>query len=191
LVRQGVSEAAELRTELIARSGITEFKRVLVQHFGNRADLIRVRGQLDVLHHLGQAISPSLTPRDRLGLTDAVRVLNRLEQNEHAFAELAVLRQFYDGVLTFTPAEGAELLRVTGEYGIGVPDRLGITADAPAASQLSVARERLGYWASRDIDPGYAGPTRRAVQVLRRTYERMVAGLAASSGAPQAAGLIR
>ncbi|MET7401901.1 dynamin family protein [Dactylosporangium sp. NPDC005572] len=174
LLRDGVADPAALRAEMTARSGMTEFKRLLVDHFGNRADLIKVRGMLDHVYHLRDGIADRLPPRDRMTLLDAVGPLLSLDHNEHAFKELDVLRHYYDGELTFTEQDAADLLRVTGEHGTSLPARLGLPPGASRDELAAAARERLGGWAERDLDPAYSGRSRRAVQILRRSYERLV-----------------
>jgi hypothetical protein len=174
LLRDGVDDPAVLRAELTARSGIAEFKRLLTEHFGNRADLVKLRGLLDQAYRERDELAPRVDARARAALLDAFTPLLRFDADEHAFKELDVLRKHYDGRLDFDAEEVADLLRVTGEYGISRNARLGLPEDAPAFLAASAAREALARWAQRDIDPSYFGQTRRAVQVLRRTYEELV-----------------
>ncbi|GIF20378.1 hypothetical protein BJ973_001717 [Actinoplanes tereljensis] len=169
LLRDGIDTEELLRTELTARSGMTGLKRLLVDHFGNRGDLIKLRGALDQAYQLGST----------LDLRDTMSPLLTLEQDEHAFAELRVLRHYYDGGLTFTAEDAADLLRVTGEYGTTAADRLGLPSGTPPDRLAEAARERLAEWAERDLDPSYAGRSRRAVQVVRRSYERLATQLRA------------
>ncbi|WP_433043232.1 dynamin family protein [Dactylosporangium sp. CS-033363] len=174
LVRDGARDAAELRAELTARSGLPGFRALLTGHFGNRAELIKLRGALDLAYRLRDRRAAALGPHERAVLLDACAPLLALDRDEHAFRELEVLRLYYDDALAFTPDDAADLLRVTGEHGTAPADRLGLPSPAAPPELLAAARARLGEWAARDLDPLYEGRTRRAVQVVRRSYERLV-----------------
>lgn len=42
LVREDAEDIGALRAELLERSGVQDFRRLLLDHFGNRADVIKV-----------------------------------------------------------------------------------------------------------------------------------------------------
>jgi len=174
LIRDGVSEAAVLRSELSTRSGLAQFRQLLTGHFGNRADLIKLRHTIDQVHTLPGRLGPALDPRDRHALHTAAAGFRNLELNEHGFDELRVIRQHYNGELALRPAEVEELLRITGEHGTDPASRLGLAPGAGPDDIVSAARQRLSYWAGVAVDPTYGGPTRRAAQILRRSYELLL-----------------
>jgi hypothetical protein len=68
----------------------------------------------------------------------------------------------------------AELLRITGEHGTTLADRLGLPLDADTTQLHACAQQRLAHWATVTADPTHAGSTRRAAQVLRRSYELLL-----------------
>ncbi|ETK35228.1 dynamin family protein [Microbispora sp. ATCC PTA-5024] len=173
LIRGGLTGAAELRDELLRRSGMADFRSLLVGHFGNRAELIKLNRAIEDVKRLPR-LAGDLGPRDRMTLDRAVAEVTQLEFKEHAFAEFSVLRNHYDGLLSFAGPEVAELLRVTGEFGLSPADRLGLPGTAGRDELDTRARERLRHWAAVDLDPSYGGATRRAGQVVRRSYELMI-----------------
>src|SRR5262249_52094985 len=107
-------------------------------------------------------------------MTEIIAEIDNLTVNEHGFAELAVLRDHYRGLLTLTGSEAAELLQVTGEHGIWVTDRLGLSSHATLDEMYLRASKRLDYWKDRYDDPELTGLTKFAAQTLRRSYELLV-----------------
>lgn len=184
LLRDGLTDPADLRTELIRRSGISDFRDLLVGHFGNRADLIKLQRVIADLHGLPQTVRSGLPPRERLSLDSAVAAVTQLEFKEHALQELAVLRRYYDGELELTDFQSAELLRVSGEHGTSPADRLGLSPDASAETVAAMARELLARWAAFTADPSHGSANRRAGYTMRRSYERLLAEVDAAGPAP-------
>lgn len=174
LIRDGVPDAAALRTELAARSGLAEFRALLTNHFGNRADLIKLRNTIDQVHLLPGRLGPTLTPRDRHTLDIVAAEFRNLDLNEHGFDELRVIRQHYRGELAFSPAQVEELLRITGEHGTDPASRLGLAPGTGHDDLVSAAQQRREHWAGVAVDPTYGGPTRRAAKILHRSYELLL-----------------
>lgn len=183
LLRDGVTGLAGLRAELIRQSGISDFRDLLVGHFGHRADLIKLQRVLAGLRSLPQTAGPSLAPLEQRRVDHAVAEVTQLEVKEHALRELSVLRRFYDGALDLTEAQSADLLRVTGEHGPSAADRLGLPADASAEEQAARARALLERWAAFTADPSHGSATRQAGYVMRRSAERLLAQLGAPAPA--------
>ena len=163
LIRAGASDRHELRAQLLEQSGMIRLRTAISAHFGNRAYLIKL-----------QQIAADLRLQARTAdkaITTALNEVDGLSVNEHGFAELAVLRDYYHDLLNLTGTEAAELLQVTGEQGIWVTDRLGIDRQATLDEMYTRARERLDYWKDRYDDPELSGPTKSAARTLRRLYE--------------------
>ncbi|HTS96613.1 MAG TPA: dynamin family protein [Streptosporangiaceae bacterium] len=179
LVRDGVDRLAVLGAELAERSGLAAFRELLTGHFGNRADLIKLRRAMTVLQEQQELMRPALPPRARLRADDAAAEVTRMGFAEHAFEELTVLQRYYDGQLEFGDGEAAELLRITGEHGTTPAARLGQPASASAEALRARARERFAYWAAYTVDPSHGGPTRRAAQTVQRSYELLIGEIAA------------
>ncbi|MEU6995534.1 dynamin family protein [Streptomyces sp. NPDC046465] len=184
LIRAGADTRAELGAELYRVSGLADFRALLADHFGHRAELVKLARAVRQLRALPDLDGGSA--RTRATLRGAAAAVTRLEHAEHAFAELAVLRGHYSGAVLLEPSDAADLLRITGEYGHDPHVLLDLPADAHGPDLLARARERLTHWAVLTADPTYSGATRRACQVVRRSYEVLVGRLAGPGryGAP-------
>ena len=178
LIREGVDSRESLRAELDRRSGTADFRTLLTDHFGHRADVVKLARAVQQVKTLPVGSATAGDPRLRETLESATAPVTRLEHTEHSFAELAVLRGHYNGTVLLDPPDVAELLRITGEYGHGPHVLLGLPADASRSELQARARERLAHWAGLTADPLYSGSTRRACQIVRRSYELLVARLA-------------
>jgi hypothetical protein len=178
LLRDGLDRPDELRATLLDRSGLTGFRQLLVGHFGNRADVVKLDRIIKDLRRAAPALTRRLAPRDADDVRAAVSAVTRLEHQEHEFAELGVLRDYYDGRITLDAADVTDILRVTGEYGHRVGDRLCLPETVPVDDAQRVARSRLSRWAHIAEDPLNDRPTRTAARVIRRSYDILLAELA-------------
>jgi len=166
LIRDGATSREELRGQLLERSGMARLRTLISAHFGNRAHLIKLQQIVADLRR-----PDSTADRSMAAISAEV---DGLALNEHGFAELDLLRDHYQGLLSLTGAEAGELLQVTGEHGVWVTDRLGLSRQATLDEMYECAMRRLAYWKDRTADPGLAGRTRLAAQSLRRSYELLV-----------------
>ncbi|MEH1013117.1 dynamin family protein [Micromonospora sp. CPCC 206060] len=168
----------QLRDLLLAHSGIVGFTRLLTDHFGRRADLVKLRGLLDQMYHLRDELADTLHEgRDRSALRDATRALLRYDLDEPGFDELGVLRDLHAGRLVLGDADATDVRRVTGEFGTDPADRLGLPAGADPALLAATALSRFGHWAARAAATGRTDAERRAAQVVRRGYEQLLGQL--------------
>ena len=178
LIREGIPGRAQLAGELFRRSGIADLIELIRAHFGRRAFVIQLDAALQRITSTCIQARRGVVAAERPILDEVARRFGALRDNEHAFAELEALRAFYAGRLEFTPAEGQQLLEVTGEYGATSGERLGLRDPATLATvrtalteMLRVARERRRDWQQRVNDFGASGETIAAARVLRRSYE--------------------
>jgi len=166
LIRDGASDRDELRAQLLEQSGIVRLRAAISAHFGNRAYLIKLQQIAADLRVQARTADPAIAT--------ALAEVDGLAVNEHGFAELGLLRDYYRAQLNLTGAEAAELLQVTGEQGIWVTDRLGLDRQATLDEMYARARKRLYYWRDRYEDPDLSGATKSAARTLRRSYELLV-----------------
>ncbi len=142
---------------------MVKLRAAISAHFGNRAYLIKLQQMAADLRLQARTADKAIAA--------ALAEVDGLAVNEHGFAELGVLRDYYRDQLNLTTAEAAELLKVTGEQGIWVTDRLGLDRQATLDEMYTRARERLDYWKDRYDDPELSGATKTAARTLRRSYE--------------------
>lgn len=173
LLREGVAASSStLSAELIARSGLTELRRVLLHQFADRSDLLKARSALATLEHvLGQhpvPASPALASE-----------IERITANAHEFAELRLLNDIRIGVVTGKPDEIAAMERLLGVNGGSLTDRLGIEpTDDPVRLRAALVAE-LQRWQRKAENPLATPDGVTAARTLIRTCEGLLAGLAA------------
>jgi GTPase SAR1 family protein len=174
-LRSGVSTQEELVEKLSQHTGLEDLRRLLLSHFGHRAFLIK-------LGKISQDLSIAyFQQRQRLRgqelsiLEDIVGQFDALKAREHAFQELDVLRNYYDGKLDFDEAEKQQLLEVTGEFGTSCGERLGLGERATVHEMIPVAQARMQHWNQKAND--YLASDRAtiaAATTLARSYERIL-----------------
>jgi Dynamin family len=172
LIRAGVDTAPELRAQLEQRSGLSDLRSLLTEHFSRRADVIKLRGAIDEAAALPKRFAAELGPRELDRARRAAAEVTGLGQ-EPAFRELAALRDYLLGELVFTEEEGAELARIAGEHGHSLADRLGRPPDSTLDDLAAAATERHAYWAGAVLDPRYAGANHGACQVMLSAYDQI------------------
>lgn len=173
LRREEATDEAGLRALLVERSGLADLRRLLSDHFAERADVIKLRRTIDEVGTLAERLPAGLSARERDTVRRSVALVTTLGQQPE-LRELAVLRSWYLGELDLDARDGAELTRVLGEHGTALPDRLGAP---PGADPAGYAAQRHAYWARAAVDPRHGGVTRGACEVVLDAYDRIVDGL--------------
>lgn len=176
-------DLAGLQERLIADSGLPRLRELVEAHFGNRAAAIKLdSGLRDIAAEIGRCRLG--IQRDDAPAPEASDVLDtiaeRVEQlrlDESESAAMAVLIAYYNAELSFSAAELAQVLAVTGEYGTDPATRLGLPADTPVVELRATAVRLAGYWALKESDPGLGRADRRAAVVVRRCYDRLLDAL--------------
>jgi hypothetical protein len=171
LIRDEVAKTLpELARELEERSGLSALRGLLLNHFADRADIIKTRRLIDDAEKLPRTLPPGTSPHAVNDAWLAVAQLTSLAR-EPVFRQLAVLRDYWQGHLTLSPVEGEELLRVAGERGTGLAARLGAAAGTPSRELAGIAAARHDYWLRAAEDHRYRGATRTACRVILRAYD--------------------
>jgi energy-coupling factor transporter ATP-binding protein EcfA2 len=175
LIRAGCTTLDELRAALGERSGLTSFRQLLREHFAARSEVIVLDRAIRELRRL------TGDPR----LERAVAEVAALEFQEHAFGELATLRDHYAGRLAFGPTETEDLLRITGERGRTPAARLGLPVHADAAQLAERARARGEHWAMLAAYGVHTGRSRVAVRRVQRAYDVLLHEISGRQAAGQ------
>jgi hypothetical protein len=173
LIRDGVTGLPELQGQLLRRSGLGAVRDLLLSHYASRAALIKASGAVNRSRALcSRAAQETRGPAATAAAAAAGR-LEAFEVDEHAIAELALLRQFYrdEAALGLSAAEAGELLTVSGEHGGSCSSRLGVGEQTPLPDMLTIAQARLAYWHRRADQFGLASKTIHAARQIRRSYE--------------------
>jgi Dynamin family len=172
-IRDGVSALSELRDELLRGSGLGEVRDLLLSHYSSRAALIKVSGTVNRSRALCSRAAQESHGAVAAAVATAAGRLEAFEVDEHAVAELVLLRQFYrdEAALGLSAAEGEELLTVSGERGGSCFRRLGADAQTPLSDMVTTAQDRVAYWDRRADQFGLASTTLHAARQIRRSYE--------------------
>ncbi len=167
VLRAGITDAAALADELLARSGLVALRDVIDQQFGQRSELLKAHTALLSLRQLVLSNPISATPR-------IVADIDPLLADTHAFEELRVLSQLRSRATTLNDDEMASLRRIIGGSGTDAASRLGLSAeypyDGPRAAFAATQR-----WRRRAEHPLNDPFTTRACRAAVRSAEAMVA----------------
>ena len=172
----------ELRAHLADISGLEDLRRLLIDHFAQRADVIKLRLAIDDVARLsarlgsgpgttGYGSGATFGPRELDQVDQAIALVTDLEQ-ELAFRRLAALRDYWQGGLTFSAQEGEELQRISGERGPRLTDRLGVPEATPLSELTMIAANRHDHWSRAVQDPAYRA-SRAACDVLLSSYDEI------------------
>lgn len=180
-LREGMNPN-ELASYLNQMSGVPRLSNLIIQHFGNRAFLIKLRNAMNRLRKVcfGLQINNNLV---RNTVQIILNQIGQLEIQEHAFEELRVLQYYYNGELELEEAEAEEFKQLMGEYGIHVEARLGVTPGTCVKEMAKLAREKASKWITRANDCGiYDRAFEDAARVTARSCEAMYYHLSILSG---------
>ncbi|WP_370151372.1 dynamin family protein [Streptacidiphilus sp. EB129] len=178
LIRDDVPDLDALRRELYHSSGLSAFRTLLVDHFGRRADLIKLdRLIAEINAQVAAAKRGARAPGTdwvRSVLDRAAVEVTRMAFQERAFDELTVVHDYYADALTFSDQDALEALRIVGERGTSAAERLGLPVTASRAELAAHAHASHQRWAALANDPGYGGATRRACRVVQRSVDALI-----------------
>jgi hypothetical protein len=174
ILRKANGDAGDLERELLRHSGVGELRELVISHFGRRASQIKLMTALRRVRRATFQQRRQATGHDRGLIDEVARTFEALEEAEHGFAELGVLQQFYAGNLRFEGDNATELLRVAGEFGVTLEERLGLERGAPLTAVIEQAEQRARRWRTLCNDFGLDRKTLRAARVLARSYDRIL-----------------
>lgn len=178
VVRGGVTDATELSTELVRRSGLEELRRVLDVNFAQRQPELKAHSIVLAVHRLARE-SPAPGSSDLLVMAD-----DHLA-DAHAFREMQLLGRIVAGRVALGVDEVGELERVIGGRGASPHDRLGADPQDTAPEELvERAVEHLRRWQERCENPLLDRETLEACRVAQRSCEGVLAAAVEMSPQP-------
>lgn len=181
LLRQGI-EPEEMGARLQDACGIEAVRDLLVSHFGNRTFLIKTQYIFNRLRGVIQQMKkkPGISSQLHGICGQLAEYIDGLMTSVQTLKELKALQMYYNGQLDFMDEEERQdFLRITGEYGRSVENRLGVTGSLTVSELAVRARERAVFWNERAN--GYMLPSAYidAASILARSYEQMCYHLSA------------
>jgi predicted GTPase len=170
LVDGEVRSATELSGALLEHSGIRELQRMLAEHYGERAQVLKARSALTALRAIGKELDRRAIPAG----SDVVLAVDRLEASSQDLAMLRLLHLVMTGLVELGGAEREEIDRLCG---IGGPNaRVGLATEAGPTEVRTVALEGIERWRMRAGNPFSDRRTIEAAEIVSRAYEEIYAG---------------
>ena len=166
----------ELRAELLERSGVRALRDLVLAHFGNRALLIKAEAAIQRGLAEAGGVRRAHDDQTRRAAGAAAAALERLFRREPAFAELDLLRCYYQDPDAYALRDGEreELLRITGEAGPTAAARLGLDERAMPSEMAAVAERRLAHWREHSLSLAADARANDAARGMASAYERIV-----------------
>lgn len=167
----------ELCNILYEGSGIEDLIRLIKQHFGNRSYLIKLRYVIARIRAKCYVMLNNEGQKDS-GLSNCLECIlsgcEKLEADEHAFSELRVLQNYYNGSLKiYNPDEIEDFLRITGESGSHCEARLGMPEGTSVRILAEIAQKKAQEWNIRANEGLNSRDYEEMARVLARSCEIM------------------
>lgn len=148
-IRKGkVSDTQSARQLLWEESGAKSFMKVLHNHFGIRAKLIKMES---IYQSLQQTIKSS---RGQAKDITTTQLLSKVEQRiselfsslVHEHKEYELLYQLYNNEIIIDEKDKQEFFSLCGEHGSSALERLGLSTISSAQDLVDKALDREKYW---------------------------------------------
>lgn len=167
----------EIGDILYESSGIEDLMKLIKQHFGNRAYLIKLRYVISRIRTKCYLLLTS-EGRGNPAIFNSLECIlsgcEKLEADEHAFSEIKVLQNYYNGSLKIYNSEEIEdFLRITGENGSHCEARLGMPEGTPVRVLADTAQKKAEEWNIRANDGLNSRYYEEMARVLARSCEIM------------------
>lgn len=173
LIRRGAETQAALAGQLVQRSGLSELRDSITSFFIDRADVLKARSAL-----AGLRVVLNAEPRPQAGQLAAAA--ERAIVSCHDVAELRLLSALRSGRITLPGNLADTAERLTGGLGTGLPERLGLTAEATIDDLRDTVYDELGQWQAQAESPLLGAAQREAARTVVRSCEGLLTQLTQS-----------
>jgi GTPase SAR1 family protein len=172
LLNSGINTPKQLTQELLNSSGVPQLRDLILSHFGHRALLIKLGTVLRQIDRVYYQEKYNVQGKQQQIIEGIAGEFEKLASQEHGFAELVILRNYYEKQIKFNDLEVQQMLAVTGEFGTSCSARLGLTEPVTIPEMTAIALERIHYWQQKAADYlAIDSNTIAAANVLNRSYE--------------------
>ena len=169
-----ITDLQSAKQLLWEESGAKHFMKVLHNHFGMRAKLIKMES---IYQNIQQAIKAT---RGKAKDGTTLQLLGKIEQRisdlfsnlVHEHKEYEFLNQLYNEEREIGDEEKQEFLALCGEYGNSAIERLGMASITSPQELIEKALERERYWRKQvalEPDP----EEREWMKVIMTSYQRL------------------
>ncbi|MCL6590899.1 MAG: dynamin family protein [Firmicutes bacterium] len=169
-IRSGLDFSA-VKEALFTASGVKQLRTVLSSHFGNRAFIIKLYNALDDLRGLCFLEYQRCNGRTQEVVEEIATEISEFIAKGHAFRELEVLRNYYEGILPFNENEVQWMLAVTGEWGTSIYQRLGMAEGTAIETLYKEAEYRMAHFQQKAYTSCLSSrEARDASEILRDSF---------------------
>lgn len=138
---------SELSQILRGKSGFDVFMKLVVSHFGDRAQLIKAqRGVIQLLEAINQDRVNANSQERRNVLNTIYSKIASIENDMHELKEWNLLLRIYENSVTVDDDFKKEFLVISGESGHSAVNKLSIAEDTDISEIIALAIERKKYW---------------------------------------------
>lgn len=155
---------SELSQILRSKSGFDTFIKLVVSHFGDRAQLLKAqRGVIQLLEATNKD-RVNANSQERLSVLNTIySKIASIENDLHELKEWSLLLKIYENKIEVEDNFMKEFLRITGEFGYSAVSRLNVAEDTDISEMIVLAKERHEYWRTKynawyGLSPTKAGP---------------------------------
>lgn len=174
LVREG-HPISQIQDIIFDKCGISSLMDLIINHFGNRAHIIKAQIVLTRLKALLYEYNIGLESHqesERSVLDDLYGACDDLLTQEHCFRELVVLKSYYNKGIVLSNEDEEDLLCLTGEYGYQCEARLGVEQGKYSLEELKqIVQKKMDKWRSRANSPLTKRNEQKLAEVLKRSCE--------------------
>lgn len=164
---------SELSQILRSKSGFDTFIKLVVSHFGDRAQLLKAqRGVVQLLEAVNRDRA-NADSQERLNVLNTIySKITSIENDLHELKEWSLLLRIYENSVAVDDDFMKEFLVISGESGHSAVCKLNVSQDTNISDMIALAKERQNYWIGEyntwyDLSPVKAGP----YAVIAKSYE--------------------
>lgn len=164
---------SELSQILRSKSGFDTFIKLVVSHFGDRAQLLKAqRGVIQLLEAVNKD-RVNVDSQERLNVLNTIySKIASIENDLHELKEWSLLLRIYENSVAVDNDFMKEFLVISGESGHSAVNKLNVAEDSDISEMISIAIERKNYWKTKyntwyDLSPTRSEP----YAVIAKSYE--------------------
>lgn len=173
----------DVKQMLFIKSGFNAFMKVVREHFGERAALIKVYSSLYALavrcHQEGDRLCRKFDTVSEMNKAILNKVLRKVDDVMEVmyveFQKVDFLIEMYEGKLELDTEVYEEFRRVCGEYGPSCLNRVGLPEGTTVDQMEEKVMERLEYWIGSYNSVGMLFPSKaRFMKLLINSYQLLL-----------------
>lgn len=172
---QGNAEATllDLSKALRIQSGFDTFIKLVVSHFGDRAQLLKAqRGVMKLLEAINKDRINANSQEDWNVVNTVYSKVLSIENDLHELKEYNLLLRIYENKVEVDSDFMKDFLLISGEYGNSAINKLNVIKDTDISEMIAIAKEKQNYWKTKynawyGLSPTKAEP----YAVIAKSYE--------------------